>query len=105
MKRVWIFLIAFPLPAHVISMSSGDFRITGNKAVYELRMPIYEVQHVPSPERMLFENIHFSSAGAPAVMRDKKCEEDKQDGSFGWVANYEFPAPGGEWETRNPPRS
>ncbi|MBS1827964.1 MAG: HupE/UreJ family protein [Acidobacteria bacterium] len=91
--RFVLWLGALPLGAHVISMSSGDFRIEGNRATYELRMPIYEIQHVPAPEKMLFESIRFSSGGADARLVEKSCAEDKNDASFRCKAVYEFPAP------------
>lgn len=99
MRSVAIFVLAaLPATAHVISMSSGDFHITGNKGVYELRIPIYEVQHVPGPEKALLDNIRFSSQGVLAKMTESKCEEDKQDGSYRCKASYEWPQPVEELE-------
>ncbi|MBL8174084.1 MAG: HupE/UreJ family protein [Bryobacterales bacterium] len=84
---------ALPLAAHVISMSSGDFRIEANRATYELRVPIYEIQHTAAPEKMLFDNIRFTGGGGPAKLVEKSCVEDKADASFRCKARYEFPAP------------
>lgn len=95
---VLLLLFTAPLGAHVISMSSGDFRIEGNRGVYELRMPVYEIQHVPAPEKMLLESIRFSSGGAEARLVEKSCAEDKQDASFRCKAVYEFPSPVEELE-------
>ena len=63
MKRtLCLALLGWPLPAHVMSMSSGDLAIVGARANYELRMPLYEVAHVPNPERALLEHIRFTGA-------------------------------------------
>lgn len=91
-------LAAGILSAHVISMSSGDFHITGNRAVYDLRMPLYEIQHVPGPETKLFENIRFMSRGVEGKIVDKKCGEDSRDASFRCTVTYEWPAPVEEFE-------
>jgi len=96
--RALLLYLASPLAAHVISMSSGDFRIEGSRATYELRVPIYEIQHVPAPEKMLFENIRFASGGAAGRLAGKSCAEDKDDASFRCKAHYEFPAPVEELE-------
>ncbi|MEO8371068.1 MAG: hypothetical protein ABI806_17930, partial [Candidatus Solibacter sp.] len=55
-------LAVWPAAAHVMSMSSGDLAIEGSHAHYELRMPLYEVAHVASPERTLLEHVRFSGA-------------------------------------------
>jgi len=41
----------------------GDITVQGNRAHYELRMPVYEIAHVKNPDTSLFEHIHFSTAG------------------------------------------
>jgi len=92
MRTLLLLAAAVSASAHVISMSSGDFRIDGSRATYELRIPIYEIQHVKNPESVLFESIRFASRGAEAVVKSKSCEEDKQDGSYRCRATYEFPA-------------
>lgn len=86
-----LLLTTFSASAHVISMSSGDFRIDGNRATYELRIPIYEIQHVKNPEKVLFESIRFSSRGSNATLKSSACEEDKIDSSYRCRATYEFP--------------
>ncbi|MSV28385.1 MAG: hypothetical protein EXQ52_06520 [Bryobacterales bacterium] len=94
MKSVlWLAIAAVPAFGHVMSMSSGDIAVTGNRAKYELRMPSYEIAHVKDPERALFEHIRFTSAGAPARLVDKSCREDMSQGSYVCTVNYEFPAP------------
>ena len=58
-----IVLAATPLFAHVMSMSTGDITIQGNQAHYELRMPLYEIADLKTPESSLLGQIHFSTAG------------------------------------------
>ncbi len=80
---------ALPLAAHMVSMSTGDLRIEGTRAIYELRMPLYEVAHAKDPEQSLFEHIRFGEAR----LRSKQCASDAQDGAYHCTAEYEFPAP------------
>jgi hypothetical protein len=79
--------------AHVVSMSSGDFTITGTHARYDLRMPLYEMVHVPNPERTLLEHIRFSSAGRDAKLLGNNCQSDDARQLYTCTADYEFPAP------------
>ena len=72
-----------------MSMSSGDLAIAGARAHYELRMPLYEVAHVPNPERTLLEHIRF--AGARLVRSE--CHADPARDTYVCAADYEFAAP------------
>jgi hypothetical protein len=72
-----------------MSMSSGDLAIDAARAHYELRMPLYEVAHVPNPERTLLEHIRF--AGARLVRSE--CRADTARDTYICVADYEFAAP------------
>src|SRR5260370_17907224 len=66
MTRRWCWWLACPLPlsVHMVSMSTGELKVDGNRAHYELRMPSYEVAHVREPEHTLLEHIRFKSGGA-----------------------------------------
>src|ERR1035437_9632086 len=88
-RALCLVLLAWPLPAHVMSMSSGDLAILGARAHYELRMPLYEVAHVPNPERTLLEHIRF----AGARMARSECRADPARDTYICVADYEFAAP------------
>ena len=88
-RALCLALLAWPLAAHVMSMSSGDLAILGVHAHYELRMPLYEVAHMPDPERTLLEHIHFS--GARLV--GSECRADAASDTYLCTANYEFAAP------------
>ena len=68
-------------------MSSGDLTVDGARAHYELRMPLYEVSHVASPEKTLLDHVRF----AGARMIAEKCAADAA--FLVCQADYEFPAP------------
>jgi hypothetical protein len=87
MKRALLCLAAAPAFAHMMSMSSGDALLEGTRLRYELRMPLYELQHVKDPERSLFEHIAFG--GARLV--SKRCAAE--EGSYRCEAQYELPSP------------
>jgi hypothetical protein len=72
-----------------MSMSSGDLAIAGARAHYELRMPLYEVAHIPRPERTLLEHIRFSGARLVAG----ECHADPAGGSYLCAADYQFAGP------------
>jgi hypothetical protein len=94
MKRLFGFLCFPPaLMAHMMSMSTGDFAIQGDRAHYELRMPLYEIAHVKDPDRSLFQHIRFSSGGAEARLMTKACRESAADGVYICAADYQFVAP------------
>ena len=88
-RALWLTLLAYPLGAHVMSMSSGDLTIGGARAHYELRMPLYEVAHVSNPERNLLEHVRF----AGARMMHSQCVADPGRGTYTCDADYEFGAP------------
>lgn len=93
--RLWLAALAAVLPAgaHVISMSSSDLRVEGTRAHWELRMPLYEMQHVTSPESTLFANIRFTSGGAAPRIASRRCAEDRQDASYKCTAELEWANP------------
>lgn len=82
-----------PLRAHMMSMSSGDIAIAGAEARYQLRMPLYELSHMKSPGKAIFESIRFSSGGRPARLAASSCRADEAAAAFLCSARYEFPAP------------
>lgn len=93
MKLLVLAVWVMPVWAHVVSMSSGDLTVTGNRATYELRMPMYEIQHVAGPEKTLLDNIRFASNGEPGRVVSKTCAEDQADGSFKCSVAYEWSKP------------
>src|SRR5260370_37981457 len=84
---------AVPLYGHVMSMSTGEVKVEGNRAHYELRMPVYEIADLKDPERLLFEHIRFSTAGQDGRITQRACHADMAQGSYICTADYEFPVP------------
>lgn len=76
--------------AHVVSMSTGELRINGTHAAYELRMPMYEVAHVAQPERTLLDQVKFASGGSAARRTSSRCAA--ADPTYVCTAAYEFDA-------------
>jgi hypothetical protein len=77
-------------------MSSGDLTIDGTHARYELRMPLYEVAHVPHPETELLDHIGFSNGGRAARTISQSCTPDPAHDTYLCTAEYEFAAPDGQ---------
>ncbi len=78
-------LPASPVFAHAVSMSTGELRVDGRLAVYELRIPLYEVAHVAHPETALMDHVRLS--GARRITSDCHSESD----TYVCIANYAFP--------------
>jgi HupE / UreJ protein len=89
-----LFMLAWPAASHVVSMSSGDLRIEGTRARYELRMPLYEIEHVAHPEQVLLDHVKFT--GARLV--SKECHSDPLADAYLCAADYTFAAPVEELE-------
>src|SRR5437764_4739514 len=88
MWRSIAILAAGPLCyAHVVSMSSGELAVTGRTASFELRMPIYEIQHVTNPETALLDHIKF----ADGRRTSQSCHVEAD--YYVCQASYEFPQP------------
>ena len=88
-------LLVFGSPAfaHAISMSFGDLTLDGRLGHYELRMPLYEIQHIQDPERTLIEQVGFSSGGREARRLSQSCGPDSDRNFYVCKAEYEFAAP------------
>lgn len=91
-RLLWLVLPACPAVAHVMSISSGDLTITGDRGHYELRMPLYELTHMRDPSRSIFQNIHFSSGGRPARLVGSDCRADEPAATYFCTADYQFDA-------------
>jgi len=79
-------LLSSQAKAHVVSMSTGEIQVDGPTAIYELRMPMYEVAHVQNPRTTLLDHIRF----AGGHRTKSECHED--NGMYICTASYEFPA-------------
>jgi len=91
MKWVWWMALPLPLAAHMVSMSTGELKVEGNRAHYELRIPTYEVAHVRDPGQTLLDHIRFRSGGSWAKASAEVCQDEQ--GTYVCTADYEFPAP------------
>ena len=80
-------LITLPLSAHVMSMSTGEATVSGNRVDYILRIPYYEVEPIPHPEKALLEHIAFGGG----QLQDHKCFRDGD--SYVCAAEYAFSHP------------
>ena len=78
-------LLAAVLHAHVVSMSTGELRMDGPTAVFELRIPMYEVPHVADPTKALLDRIQFGDGHRTRA----SCQDE--DGTYACRAEYEFP--------------
>jgi HupE / UreJ protein len=79
-----LLMTAASLSAHVVSMSTGELRVDGPLAVYELRMPMYEIAHVANPQTALIDHVRF----AGAHLTSSACHQEGD--TYVCTANYEF---------------
>lgn len=90
--KLWILsLLPVTALAHMVSMSTGELKVTGNRAEYEVKMPAYEAEHVKDPADTLLANIHFRSGGAEGKLVAKNCGD--RNGTYECAASYLFPGP------------
>ena len=83
-------LFALPLAGHMVSMSTGDLKVNGAHASYELRMPMYEVAHVHDPQHTLLDHVRFESGGVWAKPSGEACRQEQD--TYLCTAEYQFPA-------------
>jgi hypothetical protein len=93
MRPALCLLLAFPACAHVLSMSAGEMTIEGQRGRFKLRMPLFEIAHVPQPEKTLLDSIRFSSGGHAARLVNHSCRAESSRDTYICNAEYEFPAP------------
>jgi hypothetical protein len=88
--KLWIFIV-LPVSAlaHMVSMSTGELKVAGDHAEFDLKIPAYEAEHVKDPEHALLANFHFRSAGVEGRVLAKNCAN--RDGTYECTASYVFP--------------
>jgi len=92
MKLLWLVAAAaLPLAAHMVSMSTGELKVEGSHAHYELRIPMYEVAHVHEAGHTLLDHVRFKSGGAWGTPSGQSCKDEQ--GTYVCTADYQFPAP------------
>ncbi len=91
MRRLPAALLAAALPAaaHMMSMSTGEVRLHGDRAEYELRMPLYELTHLKDPQKTLFDNFRLRGSGGEAKLLKHLCETGAD--AYLCRAEYQFP--------------
>jgi hypothetical protein len=77
--------LAASLHAHVVSISTGELRMDGPTATFELRIPMYEVTQLAHPETELLAHFRF----ADGHLTQAACHQE--DGTYICHAEYEFP--------------
>ena len=91
MKRLpWLLIIELTLFGHMVSMSTGDLKVDGDRAHYELRIPMYEVAHVHEPDHTLLEHVRFRAAGVWAKPVNPSCHQEQDN--YVCTSDYQFPA-------------
>lgn len=82
-----LLLVNTPAFAHVVSMSTGELRVDGVTASYELRIPMYEIAHVANPQTALLDHVSF----ARATRKSSNCAQEGD--AYVCRADYEFSSP------------
>ncbi|MDX2149287.1 MAG: HupE/UreJ family protein [Bryobacteraceae bacterium] len=72
----------------MVSVSTSEARLEGSRLTLELRMPLYEAQHLAQPAALL-DHMRFDDAKRLSA----HCREIPADGAWRCDAVYEFPSP------------
>ena len=75
----------------MVSMSTGDLKVDGAHAHFELRMPMYEVAHVREPQHTLLDHVRFESGGVWGKPSNPVCQQEQD--TYVCTADYQFRAP------------
>lgn len=88
----WYLTLGFcgPAFAHVISMSTGQATVAGNRVGYILRMPDYEIGATKNPADALFSHIRFSIGFETGRLIDRECHHDTANSAWLCGADYQF---------------
>ena len=78
--------VAVPCAAHMMSMSSGDVKLSGARLDYTLTMPLFEVAHVRNAGESLLNHVQFH--GARLVSHE--CHTEPSRDSYVCRATYEY---------------
>ena len=81
-----VMCLAANLHAHVVSISTGELRMDGPTATFELRIPIYEVAQLAHPETELLAHFRFGDGH----LARSRCQEE--EGAYVCRGEYEFPS-------------
>lgn len=84
-------LIALPALAHMVSISTGEIRLDGTRAHYEIRMPLYEVAPLQDPEKALLGGIRFVAGGVEGRRIQGNCQKVESENALICKSVFEFP--------------
>ena len=98
MTFAFLILLALPLGAHMVSMSSGTLQVNGTKLVYQARIPLFEIPNMPGFDKLLFAEIRFSGKRGEAKLLTSGCVPDTAEGFYRCDATYELNQPDEEIE-------
>ncbi|MEX2300706.1 MAG: HupE/UreJ family protein [Bryobacterales bacterium] len=76
-----------------MSMSSGELRVDGTQATYQLSMPLYEIVHLEQPEPTLLKSFRLYVAEKETPRKHGRCQADSDEGLYRCEVSYEFPEP------------
>lgn len=76
-----------------MSMSSGELRVDGTQATYQLSMPLYEIVHLEQPEPTLLKSFRVFAGEKEIPRKYGRCNADAEEGLYRCEAAYEFPEP------------
>ena len=85
---ILLLLSALPVPAHVMSMSSGELRVQGTTATLEVRMPIYEVADLDEPQARILDAFTLRVDAAEAERTSGACREIAAEAAYLCEAEY-----------------
>lgn len=88
-----LWLLVLPATAHMVSISTGEAVLEGERLRYRLRMPSHEMTHVRGGEGALLRHIRFRSGAAEALRLAGQCSASPNGASVVCTAAYRFPAP------------
>ncbi len=91
-------LLALPLHAHMVSMSSGTLRVEGASLIYEARIPLYEIPNIANFDKSLFDEVHFRAKSGEARAIKTSCAADKAEGFYRCDGTYLLARPEEEVE-------
>ncbi len=85
-----LLLIAGVAHAHMVSISSGELRVDGERVYYTLRMPLYEVEQIDDPQTTLFKHFRLSSRGEEGRRTALDCQDDPARDQYVCQSEYQF---------------
>ena len=93
MRCALFVLAALPLAAHMVSISTGEIRVDGTRATYEIRMPLFEIQHMQDPTKALLGGMRFRAGNVEATRLEGACKKEDSENALICRSAFEFPVP------------